>query len=127
MKSEHDVNPEDYQEVGWYHVVEARGLLRDLETEGVRFFIRSEHSDPVHGDPVAASMGGSFGSDAQVLLHVHEQDMSRFREVHDQEFLREKPVSEGDRNQPTSIFKALLIVAIILAVGQLIANWLQAR
>ncbi len=127
MKSEHDVNRDDYQEVGWYHVVEARGLLRDLEAEGVRFFIRSEHSDPVHGDPVSASMGGSFGSDAQVLLHVHEDDMSQFREVHDPEFLREKPVSGGDSSKPTSILRALVIVVIVFAIGQQIVNWLQDK
>ena len=122
---EDDLDPLDYEEVGWYHVVEARRLLRDLEASGIRFFISSEHSDPVHGDQAAASMGGSFGASGQVLLHVHNEDRKRFREIHDKEFLREPTIEPGLGIKLSTILKILVIVGIGLGLGRLIANSLE--
>ena len=79
-----------YEAVGWYHVVEARSLLRKLEQEDVHFYIETPHTDPVNGNVIAAAYGGSFGSGSQVLLYVLREDLDRFRAIHDPAFLGEK-------------------------------------
>ncbi|MFC7336833.1 hypothetical protein ACFQY0_06570 [Haloferula chungangensis] len=119
------MDPDDYAEVGWYHVVEARRLLRDLEKGGVRFVIRSEISDPLRGDVISASHGGGFGAGGQVLLFVHGDDIQTFREIHDRDFLRDAPADDGIGIKASTIIKVLVIVGIGVLLGQLIANSLQ--
>ncbi len=94
MSEEYEEAQQEYLEVGWYRVVEARTLLRDLEAAGVDFFIESPHSDPVNGNVVAAAHGGSFGAGAEVLLHVHRDDHEKFKSIHDPSFLGEQPARE---------------------------------
>lgn len=58
MKDEiHDCD-DNYHAVGWYHIIEAKHLLRDLEKEAIDFYIEAPHADPAKGNVVAAAYGG---------------------------------------------------------------------
>jgi hypothetical protein len=90
MNEDPQDDEDEYEAVGWYHVVEARSLLSKLKQEEVEFYIEAPHTDPVNGNVIAAAYGGSFGSGSQVLLYVLREDLDRFRAIHDPAFLGEE-------------------------------------
>ena len=91
-ESDDEASMDDYHAVGWFHVSDARKLLRRLDEQGLDFFVEAPHMDPAAGE---FAPRGSSGANAKVMLHVHHDDLAAFDTIQQSLHRQETEPAEG--------------------------------
>jgi len=75
-----------YMTIGNFDLNFFKKLLPKLQSEGVRFYVEANDSAIKNMDAVTASYGGLSGNTANLFLHIHENDFTKYDRVYNELF-----------------------------------------